>query len=143
MKLVLSGFDLGLARSFDNTEEQFEHGSIAATKTLCVQAQSYRAPELVLEVTNKYSADIDMWSVGLIFLEFFIGNPLFCKNDIEDHVQDLIKNMGAIPYFDKVPVNTMKRIKDDFKLDFQVRKGISRLPEKIEGYLNKHKQQYK
>ncbi|KAH7883735.1 Pkinase-domain-containing protein [Phlebopus sp. FC_14] len=43
----------------------------------------YRAPEILLGAT-KYSTAIDMWSVGCIFAELFLKEPLFqAKGEIE------------------------------------------------------------
>jgi cyclin-dependent kinase 12/13 len=36
----------------------------------------YRAPELLLGATS-YDASIDMWSVGCVFAELYIGHPIF------------------------------------------------------------------
>lgn len=36
----------------------------------------YRAPELLLGATS-YDASIDMWSIGCVFAELYIGHPIF------------------------------------------------------------------
>lgn len=41
----------------------------------------YRAPELLLG-QRKYNCEVDMWSIGCLFVEFLVGEPLF-KGDKE------------------------------------------------------------
>ena len=40
-----------------------------------IQSRFYRAPEIILGIP--YSTAIDMWSLGCILVELFIGHPLF------------------------------------------------------------------
>ena len=43
----------------------------------------YRAPEIILG-SEDYILGVDMWSVGCIFIEFFLPKPLFqCKTEYE------------------------------------------------------------
>lgn len=44
--------------------------------TTKIAALYYRAPELLLE-NNNYSYSIDLWGVGCIFAEAFLGKRLF------------------------------------------------------------------
>ncbi|KAL4779793.1 kinase-like domain-containing protein [Aspergillus varians] len=41
----------------------------------CIQAEVYRAPEVILDLGYSYSADI--WSLGVILWDFLEGKPLF------------------------------------------------------------------
>ncbi|KAB2062508.1 hypothetical protein ES319_A10G156900v1 [Gossypium barbadense] len=68
--------DFGLARV--NTESDF--------MTEYVITRWYRPPELLL-YSSQYSAAIDMWSVGCIFMELFIRKPLFPGRD---HLHQLL-----------------------------------------------------
>ncbi len=43
----------------------------------------YRAPELILS-WKKYSTSIDVWSVGCIFAEMLIREPIFPGIDCEE-----------------------------------------------------------
>ena len=36
----------------------------------------YRAPELIL-CKSKYDSKVDIWSLGCIFLELYVGRPVF------------------------------------------------------------------
>ncbi|KAB2008917.1 hypothetical protein ES319_D10G132800v1 [Gossypium barbadense] len=68
--------DFGLGRV--NTESDF--------MTEYVITRWYRPPELLL-YSSQYSAAIDMWSVGCIFMELFIRKPLFPGRD---HLHQLL-----------------------------------------------------
>ena len=72
---VLKVGDFGLAR---------EYGSPLKQYTAVVVTLWYRAPELLLG-TKEYSTPIDVWSIGCIFAEFLLMNPLFPgKSEIEE-----------------------------------------------------------
>ena len=72
---VLKVGDFGLAR---------EYGSPLKQYTQVVVTLWYRAPELLLG-TKEYSTPIDVWSIGCIFAEFLLMNPLFPgKSEIEE-----------------------------------------------------------
>ncbi|OQR81203.1 cyclin-dependent kinase [Achlya hypogyna] len=87
-KHVLKVADFGLARAI-NTDLNFTnkvrwHGILV---TQCFAAKVvtlwYRCPELLLGATA-YDATVDMWSVGCVFVELYIGRPLFAgKNEME------------------------------------------------------------
>lgn len=64
--------DFGLARA------AFQRGDDHVFWTDYVATRWYRAPELILAHSTKYSTAIDMWSVGCIFAEMLgRGKPLF------------------------------------------------------------------
>nr|CCA15206.1 cyclindependent kinase putative [Albugo laibachii Nc14] len=58
--------DFGLARSIRGDQ-------VFTNKVVTLW---YRAPELLLGATS-YDASIDMWSIGCVFAELYIGHPLF------------------------------------------------------------------
>ena len=68
--------DFGLARP---TSENDHH------MTEYVVTRWYRAPELLLN-SSDYTAAIDVWSVGCIFMELMIKRPLFPG---KDHVHQM------------------------------------------------------
>lgn len=41
-----------------------------------IASQNYRAPELLLGITD-YGSPVDIWSAGCILAELFIKRPLF------------------------------------------------------------------
>jgi serine/threonine protein kinase len=54
----------------------------------------YRAPELVFEATE-YSTAIDIWSLGCVFAELLLGNPLFPGDSGVDQLIEIIKILGT------------------------------------------------
>ncbi|KAK7204400.1 kinase-like domain-containing protein [Myxozyma melibiosi] len=64
---VLKVADFGLARYYSDPVEKM---------TPLVVTLWYRAPELLLGA-KEYSTEVDMWSVGCIFVELLTGKPLF------------------------------------------------------------------
>ncbi|RLO04201.1 hypothetical protein DYB28_006930 [Aphanomyces astaci] len=70
----------------------------------------YRAPELLLGSTD-YDASVDMWSVGCVFAELFLGRPLFAaKTEAEQMVKitdvcgtlfDDVNGISHLPHYDK------------------------------------------
>ncbi|KAM5583899.1 mitogen-activated protein kinase [Rosa sericea] len=67
--------DFGLARTTSETDFMTEY----------VVTRWYRAPELLLNC-SEYTAAIDIWSVGCIFMEILMREPLFPG---KDYVQQL------------------------------------------------------
>ncbi|KAH8740518.1 cyclin dependent kinase A [Cryptosporidium ryanae] len=54
----------------------------------------YRAPELILGLRN-YSCSVDIWSVGCIFVELFIGKPLFPGDSEISTLYMIFKTLGT------------------------------------------------
>jgi len=54
----------------------------------------YRAPEVLLGC-SKYDLSIDMWSVGCIFAELILREPLFMGQKEADQVDMIFKNLGT------------------------------------------------
>lgn len=83
--------DFGLARA------AFQRGDDHVFWTDYVATRWYRAPELILAQSTKYSTAIDMWSVGCIFAEMLgRGNPLFPGENARDQFS-LILNVTGKP----------------------------------------------
>lgn len=72
--------DFGLART--SSEDDF--------LTEYVVTRPYRAPELLLGSRN-YTAAVDMWSVGCIFMEMLTGQPLFPIRSRQEHPVNHLK----------------------------------------------------
>ncbi len=78
-----------------------------------IQSRFYRSPEIILGLP--YTSSIDMWSVGCIAAELFLGLPIFpgCSN--YDQISRIVESLGIPPhhmlemgkdtltYFDKFP----------------------------------------
>ena len=68
--------DFGLARTMQEADFMTEY----------VVTRWYRAPELLLNC-NDYTAAIDVWSVGCIFMELLNRQPLFPGRDYVQQLQ--------------------------------------------------------
>jgi len=77
--------DFGLARPSSESDMMTEY----------VVTRWYRAPELLLNSTD-YSAAIDVWSVGCIFMELINRQPLFPGRD-HMHQMRLITEVITLP----------------------------------------------
>lgn len=60
-----------------------------------IQSRFYRSPEVVLG--HAYTTAIDMWSLGCVAAELFLGLPLFPAQSQYDLLQRLIKVLGGKP----------------------------------------------
>jgi len=84
-KGVLKVCDFGLARFY---------GSPLGNYTGLVVTLWYRAPELLLG-TKKYSAAVDMWSVGCIFAEFLLKEHLMAGKSELFQLTKMFKLLGT------------------------------------------------
>jgi len=64
---ILKLTDFGLARLFGREQERLSPEAVTIW---------YRPPELLFGAT-KYTASADMWAIGCIFAEMWLGRPLF------------------------------------------------------------------
>ena len=76
--------DFGLARMF---------GDPLREMTSLVVTLWYRAPELLLG-TKIYDTAVDMWSVGCIFAELLLKEPLFPGKNETDQLSRIIRLLG-------------------------------------------------
>ncbi|KAJ3431783.1 homeodomain interacting protein kinase isoform a [Anaeramoeba flamelloides] len=60
-----------------------------------IQSRYYRSPEVILRLP--YTQAIDMWSLGCIITELFIGLPLFPGHNEYDQLSRIIQLRGNIP----------------------------------------------
>lgn len=60
-----------------------------------VQSRFYRSPEVALGLS--YSAAVDMWSLGCILAELFLGIPLFPATSEYDLLRRFIRMLGMPP----------------------------------------------
>ena len=82
---ILKVGDFGLAR---------EYGSPLKAYTSIVVTLWYRAPELLLGM-KKYSTHIDVWSIGCIFGELLLMEPLFPGKSETDELNKIFKLLGT------------------------------------------------
>eukprot|EP00249_Psilotum_nudum_P021782 c28244_g2_i1 orf=498-1646(-) len=75
--------DFGLARTTSETDFMTEY----------VVTRWYRAPELLLNSTN-YTASIDVWSVGCMYMELLNHAPLFPGRDYCHQIRSITELIG-------------------------------------------------
>eukprot|EP00127_Corallochytrium_limacisporum_P004159 Clim_evm104s157 gene=Clim_evmTU104s157 len=76
--------DFGLARYAENRDQRYTNHVITLW---------YRPPELLLG-TNSYSYEVDMWSMGCLITELFLGSPPFPGNDEPGQLKVVFKITG-------------------------------------------------
>lgn len=54
----------------------------------------YRAPELILG-EEKYGCEIDIWSIGCVIAEMFLGIPLFAGKNSKDQFLKIMNVLGT------------------------------------------------
>ena len=60
-----------------------------------IQSRFYRAPEIMLGI--KYSPAIDMWSLGCILYELYVGFPIFAGEDEKEQIKCIMEVKGVPP----------------------------------------------
>ena len=60
-----------------------------------IQSRFYRSPEVMLGLP--YSTAIDMWSVGCIAVELFLGLPLFPGSSEYNQITRIVEMFGYDP----------------------------------------------
>lgn len=70
------------------------HRSKAVTNTY-LQSRYYRAPEILLGLPFKEA--IDMWSLGCVIAELFLGWPLYPGSSEYDQIRFIVQTQGLPP----------------------------------------------
>lgn len=70
------------------TRDEDHHRSVVTTR-------HYRAPEVILKLG--WSQPCDVWSIGCILVEIYIGKLLFSTHDDLEHLAMMEKILGKIP----------------------------------------------
>ncbi|OXB52196.1 UNVERIFIED_CONTAM: hypothetical protein H355_002836, partial [Colinus virginianus] len=60
-----------------------------------VSTRHYRAPEVILELG--WSQPCDVWSIGCIIFEYYVGFTLFQTHDNREHLAMMERILGPIP----------------------------------------------
>ena len=93
-----------------------------------VQSLFYRAPEVILGIP--YTQAIDIWSIGLVTVELFLGRPLLPGYSEYDQLKKIIKLIGKIP--DSMLEKANKKIFNFFIFDAEKKCFNLREPKKGE-----------
>ena len=59
-----------------------------------IQSRFYRSPEVLLGIP--YTAAIDMWSLGCIAVELFLGLPLFPGTSEYNQITRIVEMLGYV-----------------------------------------------
>ncbi|KAI7801624.1 CDC like kinase 4a, partial [Triplophysa rosa] len=74
---------------FGNATYEHEH------HTSVVSTRHYRAPEVILDLG--WSNSCDVWSVGCILIEYYLGSTLFQTHDSKEHLAMMERVLGPLP----------------------------------------------
>ncbi|CAG01200.1 unnamed protein product, partial [Tetraodon nigroviridis] len=74
---------------FGNATYDHEH------HTSVVSTRHYRAPEVILDLGWDHSCDV--WSIGCILIEYYLGSTLFQTHDSKEHLAMMERVLGPIP----------------------------------------------
>lgn len=102
-QLILADFgsakEVILVPTDHNPEEKEIEKSVAY-----IVSRYYRAPELILGQEH-YDEKIDMWSVGCIMAEMWLGHPAFMGKNSQDQLFRIAAVLGKIGKLDKIAMN--------------------------------------
>ncbi|KAK2849234.1 hypothetical protein Q5P01_009068 [Channa striata] len=107
---------------FGNATYEHEH------HTSVVSTRHYRAPEVILDLGWDHSCDV--WSVGCILIEYYLGTTLFQTHDSKEHLAMMERVLGPIPT-DLLQKTKKRRYVHRCKLDWDVHSSSGR-------YVRKH-----
>lgn len=62
-----------------------------------IQSRFYRSPEVLVGLP--YTSAIDMWSLGCIAAELFLGLPLFPGSSEYNQITRIVEMIGYVLYF--------------------------------------------
>ena len=79
-----------------------------------IQSRYYRSPEVILG--GKYGPQIDMWSLGCILAELYLGRPLLNGENEKDQLACMIELLGLPPsrFVNKCKSNKVRQFFDSF-----------------------------
>ena len=80
--------DFGLARSLTQSEDEAQ-----PMLTDYVATRWYRAPEILLG-SNSYQKAVDVWSIGCIIGEMYLGKPMFRGKSTLDQIEKVFSVTG-------------------------------------------------
>uniref|UniRef100_A0AAX7UT92 dual-specificity kinase n=1 Tax=Astatotilapia calliptera TaxID=8154 RepID=A0AAX7UT92_ASTCA len=107
---------------FGNATYDHEH------HTSVVSTRHYRAPEVILDLGWDHSCDV--WSVGCILIEYYLGSTLFQTHDSKEHLAMMERVLGPIPT-NLLEKTKKRRYVHRNKLDWDVHSSAGR-------YVKKH-----
>lgn len=97
----------------------------SAAHFIYLQSRYYRSPEVI--IGNPYSIEIDIWSLGCIGVELFLGDPLFPGVNEYDQIKKISDMLGGIS--NSVRFNNPKVASRFFKKTGELKSEIEYLTE--------------
>lgn len=85
---TLRSLDVKVVDFGNATLERDHHPSLVSTR-------HYRAPEVILELGWNQACDV--WSLGCILMEYYLGLTLFQTHDSKEHLAMMERVLGPIP----------------------------------------------
>ncbi|XP_071375917.1 dual specificity protein kinase CLK4-like [Centroberyx affinis] len=107
---------------FGNATYEHEH------HTSVVSTRHYRAPEVILDLGWDHSCDV--WSLGCILIEYYLGSTLFQTHDSKEHLAMMERVLGPIPP-NLLQKTRKRRYVHRYKLDWDAHSSSGR-------YVRKH-----
>eukprot|EP00232_Nephroselmis_pyriformis_P009544 CAMPEP_0182880550 /NCGR_PEP_ID=MMETSP0034_2-20130328/16631_1 /TAXON_ID=156128 /ORGANISM="Nephroselmis pyriformis, Strain CCMP717" /LENGTH=484 /DNA_ID=CAMNT_0025013543 /DNA_START=95 /DNA_END=1545 /DNA_ORIENTATION=+ len=89
--ILLKSLDSGEIKLIDFGSACFENRTVYSY----IQSRFYRSPEVLLG--HPYGVSIDMWSVGCVAAELFLGLPLFPGASEYDVLARMVDAVGPVP----------------------------------------------
>lgn len=113
--------DFGLANFFNSRNKQ--------QLTNRVVTLWYRPPELILGSTS-YGTYVDMWSVGCVFAEFFVGRPILKGRTEVEQLHQIFKLCGtpSDEYWNKSRLPLAAMFRPQHAYESSLRESCKELP---------------
>ena len=86
-----------------------------ATQFVYLQSRYYRSPEVI--IGNPYSTEIDLWSIGCIAAELYLGDPLFPGSCEYDQIFKIVQLIGPI----SKPILNMRKFSQFFNMNGMIK----------------------
>lgn len=102
---------------FGNATYDHEH------HTSVVSTRHYRAPEVILDLGWNHSCDV--WSLGCILIEYYLGSTLFQTHDSKEHLAMMERVLGPIPTHMLQKTRKHRYVRHD-KLDWDIHNSAGR-----------------
>lgn len=91
--------DFGLARSIFGSKSSYDGSIVRSTKILPIMTNRvitlwYRPPEVLLGADN-YGPEVDIWGLGCIFAEMYLGKAAFSGSDEISQIEAIAINLSS------------------------------------------------
>ncbi|KAM6953295.1 dual specificity protein kinase CLK4-like [Aplochiton taeniatus] len=118
---TLKNADVKVVDFGNATYEHDHHTSVVSTR-------HYRAPEVILDLGWDHACDV--WSIGCILVEYYLGSTLFQTHDSKEHLAMMERVLGPIPT-NLLQKTRHRRYVHRYKLDWDTQSSSGR-------YVRKH-----